>query len=144
LDEFIYEEIEARRGEAGEEERDDVLSLLLGASHEDGTPMSDDELRDELVTIIGAGHETTATALAWAVERLVRTPAALARLRESLATGEDDYLEAVIKETLRTRPVITDVARKLTGPVDIGGYRLPTGTFVLAAIIAIHYRADVF
>jgi cytochrome P450 len=144
LDGLVFAEIAARRSEAGGSEQDDVLSLLLGASHEDGTPMSDTELRDELVTMIGAGHETTATALAWAVERLVRTPAALARLRESLATGEDDYLEAVIKETLRTRPVITDVARKLTRPVDIGGYRLPTGTFVLAAIIAIHHRADLY
>lgn len=144
LDEFVYEEIELRRREAEVEERDDVLSLLLGARHEDGTPMSDEELRDELVTVIGAGHETTATALAWAMERLLRAPRALARLRESIAGGEDDYLDATVKETLRARPVILDVARKLTEPAEIGGYRLPAGTFVLPAIAALHYREDLF
>jgi cytochrome P450 len=144
LDEFIYEEIEARRGEAGEEERDDVLSLLLEATHEDGTPMSDEELRDELVTIVGAGHETTATALAWAVERLLRTPRAMAALRESVDAGEDDYLDAVIKETLRMRPVIADVARKLTRPLGIGPYEIPAGTFVLPAIAAMHHSPGLY
>src|SRR4051794_20882264 len=126
LDEFIYEEIALRRAEveAGEE-HDDVLSLLLAARPEDGSPMSDEELRDELVTVLGAGHETTATGLAWAMERLLRTPSVLARLRESIAAGEEDYLEATVKETLRTRPVIVDVARKLTAPFAIGGYELP-------------------
>ena len=144
LDEFIYEEIAIRRSEAGASERDDVLSLLLRARHEDGAPMTDEELRDELVTVIGAGHETTATALAWAVERLVRTPQALNRLRESLAAGEEEYIEAVVKETLRARPVITDVARKLIEPAEIGGYELPAGTFVLPAILAIHHREDLY
>ena len=144
LDEFIYEEIRLRRVEPGHEERDDVLSLLLGARDEDGEPMSDEELRDELVTVLGAGHETTATGLAWAVERLVRSPRALARLRESLAAGEEDYLAATVKETLRSRPVIVDVARKLTAPATIGGYELPAGTFVLPAIGALHFREDSF
>jgi len=146
LDEFIYEEIALRRAAAGDEtaERDDVLSLLLAARHDDGSPMSDEELRDELVTVLGAGHETTATALAWALERLLRTPRALARLRDSIAAGEDDYLDATIKETLRARPVIVDVARKLTAPARIGGYELPAGSFVLPAIAALHYREDLF
>ncbi len=146
LDEFIYEEIALRRGEveSGEEGHDDVLSLLLSAQHDDGSPMSDEELRDELVTVLGAGHETTATALAWAMERLLRTPQALQALRESLAAGEDDYLDATIKETLRARPVIVDVARKLTAPASIGGYELPAGTFVMPAIAAMHYRKDLF
>ncbi len=146
LDEFIYEEIALRRDEveSGEEEHDDVLSLLLSARHDDGSPMSDEELRDELVTVLGAGHETTATALAWAMERLLRTPRALGALRESLAAGEDDYLDATIKETLRARPVIVDVARKLTAPASIGGYELPAGTFVMPAIAAMHYREDLF
>jgi cytochrome P450 len=146
LDEFIYEEIALRRAEieAGEEEHDDVLSLLLGAEHDDGSPMSDEELRDELVTVLGAGHETTATGLAWAMERLLRTPRALAKLRASLAAGEDDYLDATVKEALRARPVIVDVARKLTAPARIGGYELPAGTFVMAAIAALHYREDLF
>jgi cytochrome P450 len=144
LDEFIYEEIRLRRAEPGHEERDDVLSLLLGARDEAGEPMSDQELRDELVTVIGAGHETTATGLAWAVERLVRNPAVLGRLRDSLAAGEEEYLGATVKETLRARPVIVDVARKLKGPATIGGYELAEGTFVLPAIAALHYREDLF
>jgi cytochrome P450 len=144
LDAFLYEEISLRRAEGVGAEREDVLSLLLEARHDDGSPMSDEELRDELLTVVGAGHETTATALAWAMERLLRTPRALARLRESLAAGEDDYLDATVKETLRARPVIIDVVRKLVAPATIGGYELESGRFVLAAIAALHYREDVF
>lgn len=144
LDEFIYEEIRLRRAEPGHEERDDVLSLLLEARDEDGNAMSDQELRDELVTILGAGHETTATGLAWAVELLNRNPAVLAKLRDSLAAGSDDYLGATVKEVLRARPVLVDVGRKLTAPATIGGYELPEGSFVLAAIAALHYREDTF
>ena len=145
LDAFVYEEIALRRAESatGNGGADDVLSLLLGARHDDGSPMSDAELRDELVTILGAGHETTATGLAWAMERLLRNPRVLAVLRDSLTEG-DGYLDATIKETLRTRPVIVDVARKLTAPKAIGGYELPAGTFVMAAIAALHYREDLF
>ncbi len=143
LDEFLYEEIELRRA-AGTEGRDDVLSLLLGARHEDGSPMGDGELRDELITVLGAGHETTATALAWALERLLRNPPVLARLRESIAAGEDEYLEATVRETLRSRPVVIDVGRKLTRPTTVGGYRLETGDFVIPAIAALHHRAEQF
>jgi cytochrome P450 len=144
LDEFIYEEVRLRRAEPGHEERDDVLSLLMGARDEDGEPMNDQELRDEMVTVLGAGHETTATGLAWSVERLVRNPAVLAKLRDSLAAGDEEYLGAVVKETLRARPVIVDVARKLKAPATIGGYELPAGQFVLPAIAALHYREDLF
>lgn len=145
LDSFIYEEIALRRAELdrSEETGEDVLSLLMEARHEDGSPMSDAELRDELVTILGAGHETTATGLAWAIERLLRNPGVLTRLRDSLDAG-DEYLDATIKETLRARPVIVDVARKLTAPKTIDGYELPPGTFVMAAIAALHYREDLF
>ncbi|HVD40448.1 MAG TPA: cytochrome P450 [Solirubrobacterales bacterium] len=144
LDEFIFEEITLRRAEEGNEEREDVLSLLLRARHEDGSPMSDTELRDELVTVVGAGHETTATALAWAIERLLRNPRALGRLRASVSAGRSDYLEATVKETLRVRPVIIDVARKLTAPAIIGGYELPAGSFVMPAIASLHRREDFF
>jgi cytochrome P450 len=147
LDAFIYEEISLRRSEAGPgdgEERGDILSLLLAAEHDDGSPMSDEELRDELVTVLAAGHETTATGLAWAMERLLRTPRVFAKLRDSLAAGEEDYLAATVRETLRARPVIVDVARKLTAPLVLGGYELPAGTFVMAAIAPLHYRADLF
>lgn len=144
LDGFIYEEIARRRAEGDGADRDDVLSLLLRATHDDGSPMSDEELRDELVTVIGAGHETTATALAWAFERLLRTPRALVRLRESVESGEDGYLDATIQETLRVRPVLTDVARKLTARTEIGGYTIPAGTLVLPAIAALHHREDLY
>ena len=89
--------------------------------------MTDAELRDELMTLLVAGHETTATALAWAFERLVRHPAALARLREEADAGDDTYLDAVVKETLRSRPVVIDVARTLAAPARVGGYDLPAG-----------------
>jgi cytochrome P450 len=141
LDALVYEEIALRRAEAGGDGRDDVLSLLMGAQHDDGSPLSDRELRDELVTVVGAGHETTATALAWAVERLVRHPEAMARLRSD---DDGSYTDAVIRETLRVRPVIVDVARKLTAPLSIGGYDLPAGTLVLASITGLHARADLY
>jgi cytochrome P450 len=130
LDEFLYEEIAQRRREADLPERDDVLSLLLQATDEDGRPMSDQELRDELVTVIGAGHETTATALAWTFERLLRSPLVLERLEQSLREG-DTYLDACVKETLRMRPVILDLGRKTTREIELGGYCIPAGRLLL-------------
>jgi cytochrome P450 family 135 len=143
LDEFLYEEIGLRRREATTLERDDVLSLLLQAVDEGGQPMSDEELRDELVTVIGAGHETTATALAWAFERTLRNPRVLERLQASLDEG-DEYLDATIKETLRVRPVITDAARRLTRAIELGGYELPAGAVVMPSIAAVHFREDLY
>jgi cytochrome P450 family 135 len=139
VDELIYAEIAERRTAP---EGDDILSLLLAARHEDGSPMSDVELRDELMTLLTAGHETTATGLSWAFERLLRNPGPMRRLLDSL--DEDDYLDAVVKETLRVRPVVADVARKLTRDVEIGGWQLPTGTLVLPAIAAMHARPDLY
>jgi cytochrome P450 len=142
VDELIYAEIAERRAEGDDEGRDDVMTLLLRARHEDGSPMTDRELRDELMTLLTAGHETTATGLAWAFERLLRTPHALERLTGSL--DDDDYLEAVVKEALRVRPVVVDVARKLTRETEIGGWRLPAGTLVLPAIAVLHMRPDLY
>lgn len=143
LDEFLYEEIAMRREEADVADRDDVLSLLLQATDEDGRPLTERELRDELVTVIGAGHETTATGLAWAFERLLRNPAVLERLERSLPEG-DDYLEATIKETLRIRPVITDAARRVTREIEVAGYRIPAGALLMPAIAALHFRDDIY
>jgi cytochrome P450 len=143
VDEFLYEEIALRREERDTEERDDVLSLLLRATDEDGHPMTDRELRDELVTVIGAGHETTATALAWAFERLLRNSRVMDRLKRSLPEG-DDYLDATIKETLRIRPVIADAARRVTREIELGGYRIPAGAVVMPAITALHFREDIY
>jgi cytochrome P450 len=143
LDEFLYREIAERREAPDLADRDDVLSLLLQATDEQGQPMSDPELRDELVTVIGAGHETTATALAWAFERLLRNPSVLARLRSSLPEG-DAYLDATIKETLRVRPVILDVARRLTQEIELSGYRIPAGALVVPSIAATQHRDDLY
>jgi cytochrome P450 family 135 len=143
LDEFLYDEIARRRTEPDLAERDDVLSLLLCATDEDGEPMSPQELRDELVTVLAAGHETTATAVSWAFERLLRTPRVLVRLTRSLPDG-DEYLDATVRETLRVRPVVTDVARLLTREIELGGYRIPAGAYVMPAIAAIHFREDLY
>ena len=144
LDELLYAEIAARRDAADLAERDDILSLLLQARHEDGRPMSDRELRDELMTLLVAGHETTATGLSWAIELLARHPEALARLEEEIAAGEDAYLDAVIKETLRLRPVIALVLRKLVEPMEIGGRLLPAGVSVAPSIYLAHRDPEIY
>jgi cytochrome P450 len=140
VDAVIHEAIAARRAEGDLGERDDILSMLLGARHEDGSPMTDVELRDELMTLLVAGHETTATSLAWAVERLLRTPGAMERLRED----DEAYLDAVVKETLRLRPVLPIVVRTLQAPMRIAGYDLPAGTTVAPCIHLVHRREDVY
>jgi cytochrome P450 len=143
-DALIYEEIARRRREADVEERTDVLSLLLQARDEDGREMTDAELRDELFTMLAAGHETTATGLAFALELLLRNPAKMTRLRESIADGDDGYLTAVGKETLRMRPVIDAAERTLTKPRTVAGWELPPGIKVYPAIALVHHRADLY
>jgi cytochrome P450 family 135 len=144
VDRLLFDEIAARRGASDLAERDDILSLLLQAEHEGGRAMSDRELRDELMTLLVAGHETTATALSWAVELLARHPAELDRLETEVAAGSDDYLDAVIKETLRLRPVIALVLRKLVEPMEIGGRLLPAGASVAPSIYLVHRRPDIY
>jgi cytochrome P450 len=143
LDDFIYGLIEDHR-KRPEREGDDVLSLLMSVRYDDGTAMSDEELRDELVGLIGAGYETTANTLSFAIERLLRNPQVLAKLRDSIAAGEDDYLDATVKETLRVRPVVPNVARKLTTQTRVGAFELPAGTCVFPATAVLHYREDLF
>jgi cytochrome P450 len=140
----LYEEIAARRGASDLAERDDIMSLLLQATHEDGSPMSDVEIRDELLTLLVAGHETTANSLAWAAERLCRHPDKLARLTEEVRAGENGYLQAVIQETLRLRPVISIVIRRLVEPMEIGGRMLPAGVSIAPSIHLVHRRADIY
>ncbi len=144
VDELIYEEIAARRDAADLPDREDVLSMLVMARDEGGSPMTDEELRDELLTLLVAGHETTATALAWAFELLMRNPEVLARLRSSLAAGDDAYLAAVVKETLRIRPVISGIGRVVRGeePFEVGDFAIPPGVEINPSIAAIHRRAD--
>jgi cytochrome P450 len=145
VDALVYQAIAERRRESDLAERDDILSLLLQARHEpDGAPMTDQELRDELLTLLVAGHETTANALAWAAERLARHPQKLARLSGEIRAGETRYLDAVITETLRLRPVISVVARRLREPVQIGEWHLPAGVIVTPAIFLVHRRPDIY
>jgi cytochrome P450 family 135 len=144
VDQLIYREIAERRRAGSLEERDDILSLLVGARHEDGSPMSDEEMRDELLTLLVAGHETTATSLAWAVERLSRHPQKLDRLRSEVEAGSEDYLTATIQETLRLRPVISIVIRRLTEPVEIGGYELPAGVSVVPSVYLVHRDPEIY
>jgi cytochrome P450 len=145
VDAIIARVIARHRERDDLEARDDVLSMLLLARHEDGTPMDDVELRDELVTLLVAGHETTATALAWALERLTRHPAALERLTEEVQAGAgDDYVDGVIRETLRLRPVIPFVGRKLQEPQTVAGWDLPAGARVAPSIHLVHRREDVY
>jgi cytochrome P450 family 135 len=145
VDAIVYAEIAARRDAPDLSSRDDVLSMLLQARDEHGEPMSDEELRDELVTLLVAGHETTATALSWALALLARTPAALARLRASLAAGEDAYLDAVVKETLRMKPPIAGAGRFVRErPFELAGHRIPVGIEIKPSIVAIHRRRDLY
>jgi cytochrome P450 family 135 len=143
-DELVYEEIARRREEPDLEERTDVLSLLLRARDEDGRPMTDVELRDELATMLAAGHETTATGLAFAFDLLLHDPPALERLRSEVETGDDAYLEAVVTETLRIRPVIDGAERTLKKPRTIAGWDLPPGIRVYPAILLVHHREDLY
>jgi cytochrome P450 len=145
VDAVLYDEIARRRVGEDTTERDDVLSVLLQARDEEGKPMTDVELHDELMTLLVAGHETTATAIAWAFELLLRNPAELARLQDEVDTGEsDEYLDAVIKESLRLRPVVPGVVRKLTRPLELGGYELPAGVRAAPNIYLTHRRPDIY
>jgi cytochrome P450 len=143
-DALIFELIEERRSEHGE--RDDVLAMLLEARHEDGSPMSQQELRDELLTLLVAGHETTASTLAWAFERLTRQPEALDRLTEEIRTGDDDaYVTATIQETLRLRPVLPNVAPRLVvQPIEVGGWRYEPGCCLVPNGYLIHHDPAIY
>jgi cytochrome P450 len=143
-DEILFAEIAARRGDPDLASRQDILSLLVGARFEDGSTMSDAELRDQLMTLLMAGHETTATGLAWAFDLLFRAPQKLQRLRAELAEGGHEYLDAAIEETLRVRPVVPFIGRELRAPTELAGYELPEGTVVMPSIYLAHTRPDLY
>lgn len=144
-DALVYDEIARRRRDPEREGYGDVLSLLLAARDEDGRAFTDVELRDELMTMLLAGHETTATALAFAFDLLLHAPAPLERLRDELdAGGGDDYLGAVVTESLRLRPVIDAAERTLVRPREVAGHLLPAGIRVYPSILAVHRRADLY
>ena len=143
LDRHVYAIIAARRQA---ERGGDVLSLLLDATTEEGEHLTDEELRNELMTLVLAGHETTANSLAWTFERLLRTPHAYARLRDETRgdAGDSGYVEATIHEAMRTRPVIPIIGRIVTVPWRLGDYSVPAGTAVLISITLLHHREDVY
>jgi hypothetical protein len=140
-DALIFALIDERRTN-GSEQHDDVLAMLLQARHEDQTPMSNQEIRDELMTALVAGHETTASQLAWALERLAREPGVVERLR---AEDGDEYLTATIYEILRLRPVLPNAEPRLTKQrVTIGEYEYPPGVALLASAFLVHHDPDIY
>ena len=147
-DELIFEQVAERRAaeQAGEEAHDDVLAMLLAARHEDGEPMSEQELRDELMTALVAGHETTASQLSWGFAQLAREPQAAARLAEELDAGESDaYLTATMQEIMRLRPVLPNAEPRLTKePVTIGDVEYPAGVSLLASAYLVHHDEEIY
>lgn len=143
VDSLIHEELNERCA-SGIEDRSDVLSVLLDSTPPDCDPLSGSELRDELITLLVAGHETTATALAWAIERLVRSPRVLRRLSDDIERGDEEYLEAVVKESLRARPVVLDTPRRLTDDLTFAGYVIPAGWYLAPALPLVQRSPQAF
>ena len=146
-DRLLYAEIAERRADPNLAERSDVLAMLVRATDEDGRALSDRELRDQLMTLLVAGHDTTATGLSWTLERLTRHPTILDKAVQAADAEDsagDEYLDAVAKETLRIRPVVFDVGRALKEPVELAGYRLPRGVMVVPAIGLVHSDSQVY
>ena len=146
IDAPTYAAIRARRRAGDLGERRDVMSMLLQTRTEDGESLTDHELRDELLTLVLAGHETTANSLAWIWERLVRTPAAYDRLREAVRSddGAAEQIEATINEGMRSRPVIPMIGRRVTVPWRLGDYAVPADTPVTVSILLLHHREDLY
>jgi cytochrome P450 len=144
VDRLLFAEIGERRRDPQLDSREDILSMLVAARFDDGEAMSDEELRDQLMTLLVAGHETTATALSWAFEFLLQDPDALKRAQAAAAAGDDAYLDAIGTEAQRLRPVITSVGRKLGAPAELGGYELDEGTSVMVAVYLLQTRPDLY
>lgn len=136
--------IAQRRAGPLQAERDDVLAHLVAACDEHGEPLSDVEVRDQVLALLMAGHETTANALTWSFERLSRTPDAERRLAAEASNGRSDYADAVVSETLRTRPPVIDAVRTATSELELGGYQIAPGTVVSAMLTAMHRRGDLW
>ena len=140
MDRLVYREIAERR--AAPDAAADVASLMIESRYDDGSAMSDLELRDELYALLAAGYETSSTALTWCFERMLRTPHVLERA--TAAPDDDEYLDAIVKETLRVRPPASDSTRILTRDTEIAGYRLPAGTQVVVALPLLHFRETTY
>ncbi len=146
-DRCVYALIAKRRRETDLDERTDIMSLIMRARTEDGDTLTDRELRDELMTLVLAGHETTANQLAWAWERLVRTPAAHERLRDTVRSDSNDaadVIEATINEAMRVRPVIPVTGRRVAVPWQLGEYGIPADSGIAISILLLHHREDLY
>jgi cytochrome P450 len=144
IDELLAAEIAERRQDPAAGSRDDILSMLIAARFDDGSAMADGEIRDQLMTLLVAGHETTATALAWTFDLLLHTPGAMKSLREAVDDGDREYVDAVGKEALRLRPVIPMLGRRLGADAELGPWKLPAGTDIFPAIQLVQLREDVY
>src|SRR4051794_26504150 len=145
VDAILYETIGERRADPMTQLRDDTLSLLLRAEHEDGSPLTDQEIRDEVLTMLMAGYETTTSGAAWALERLLRSSEKLERLTSEIEAADDDsYLDAGVKETLRVRPVVPVVARHLSEAISLDGYVIPAGSTVMVSIYLVHSDEETY
>lgn len=144
LDEVLLDLINERRSDPESSLRDDVVSMLVAATHPDGTALTDQEIRDEVLTMLMAGYETTTSALAWSFERLLRTPQVLASLIEEIGRGADAYIDATVKEILRIRPVVPVVARRLRVPFELDGHTFPAGLILMASIYLAHHDPVVY
>jgi cytochrome P450 len=142
IDEVLFAGIADRREQP--DPWPDAMGLLVAATDEDGKPLGDRVIRDELVTLLMAGYETTTSGLAWAFERLLRTPAALDRLLEELDGEDRGYLDAVVSETLRLRTVVPVVARKVREPVTVGGHRVEPGSVLMASAYLLHRDPEIY
>jgi cytochrome P450 family 135 len=144
VDELLYEEIAEHRADPRLAMREDIMAMFCQAKYEDGEPMSDEAIRDELMTLLLAGHETTATSMAWAFERILRHPEVHERLVSDLRAGDDRYLDAVINESLRLRPILPVVGRHVAKPWSVAGYDIPVGTMVAPCIFLTQRREDIY
>jgi cytochrome P450 family 135 len=144
LDEMCYQIIERARQDPELEERDDMLALLIKARYEDGTPLTDQELRDHLVTLLIQGHASTADALSWALERLLQTPEAHERLREEVKSDGEEYVDAVAKETLRLRPPLGMCTRLVNKPFKLGEWELEPGRLMAPCIYLLHHDEKIY
>ncbi len=144
VDRTVYRVLDERRAAGGAQQGDDIMSLLLTARDADGNPLSDSEIRDELMTLLLAGHETTANTIAWTFERLTRHREVYLKARRAALSGDEDYVEAVINESMRVRPVIPVVARDLLAPFDFGGAAAGPDVTALVSILLLHHRDDLY
>ena len=143
-DDEVYKAIEAARHDPRLDDRDDILAMLLQARHDDGSPLTDQEIRDHVTTLLIMGHVSTATTLAWVFERLVRHPEALERLRAEAQTANEDYLDAVLTETLRVRPTVPIIVREVSKPYRVREYEVPPGNLIACNVYGLHVREDLY